>query len=360
MAAEFLTPSGLAERVQKETGLDIETAKNFAVLFFKIVKRELKNADSFSVHNFGTFKKTWIPEGTGNNPQNGETIVIPAHYRIKFTPSPAVAARINARYANLKPRPIKENAKELETSTIPVPEPVLSYGEQRDPFPLTKSEETQKLESLREVIPADEDDSDDDDDDEKSVNKMWIFAGIAALSTAILVALLISVLVRGCSRKKTENTTAPVAVEKTEQLPSESSEVNYSSYIVPDGSCYHRIAGEKFGDRHLWPYIYSANKAAYPDPDLIDAHAKITIPSQPNLQKDKTAIESSVLDAYNGYLYMIEKEPKSAKNANRRELAARVLVSGEKLYPGFISAHENRILPEYAQKARTIASKIVK
>ena len=78
------------------------------------------------------------------------------------------------------------------------------------------------------------------------------------------------------------------------------------------------------------------------------------------MQKDKTSIESSVLDAYNGYLYMIEKEPKSAKNANRRELAARVLVSGEKLYPGFISAHENRILPEYAQKARTIASKIVK
>ena len=61
-----------------------------------------------------------------------------------------------------------------------------------------------------------------------------------------------------------------------------------------------------------------------------------------------------MLDAYNAYLLMCEKEPKSAKNEERKLRATRVLVSGELLSPGFLAEHHKRILPEYAEIAGNI------
>ena len=54
---------------------------------------------------------------------------------------------------------------------------------------------------------------------------------------------------------------------------------------------------------------------------------------------------------------MTEKEPDSPKNEERKNRAVRVIVSGELLCPGFIDLHQSRILPEYAQSARSIASR---
>ena len=59
--------------------------------------------------------------------------------------------------------------------------------------------------------------------------------------------------------------------------------------------------------------------------------------------------------AYNGYLLMCEKQPDSSRNEERNRLAIRVLVSGEIMSPGFIQAHKNRILPEYAELALNIS-----
>ena len=54
---------------------------------------------------------------------------------------------------------------------------------------------------------------------------------------------------------------------------------------------------------------------------------------------------------------MTEKEPESPKNEERKNRAVRVIVSGELLCPGFIDLYQSRILPEYAQSARSIASR---
>ena len=81
----------------------------------------------------------------------------------------------------------------------------------------------------------------------------------------------------------------------------------------------------------------------------------IKIPELPaNENQKKNLIETSVLDAYNAYLLMCEKEPESNKNEERKLRATRVLVSGELLLPGFLAEHHNRILPEYAEMAENI------
>jgi nucleoid DNA-binding protein len=116
---EFLTQSQLAEKLVQRTGIKFETAKQFSSVFFTIVKKGLKNSESFSVYNFGTFKKTWIEATTGINPGNGEKINISAHWRIKFVPCAAVARRLNKPYENLKAKEIPEDTIIPETADEP-------------------------------------------------------------------------------------------------------------------------------------------------------------------------------------------------------------------------------------------------
>ena len=124
---------------------------------------------------------------------------------------------------------------------------------------------------------------------------------------------------------------------------------------MPNGSDYHTIAQKQYGNRHSWPVIYAENKREKPDPDLIGAYSKIKIPELLKGQAGKQQIEDGVMAAYNGYLLMCEKQPDSSRNEERNRLAIRVLVSGEIMSPGFIQAHKNRILPEYAELALNIS-----
>lgn len=126
---------------------------------------------------------------------------------------------------------------------------------------------------------------------------------------------------------------------------------------MPQGAGYYKIAEERLGNRHLWPLLYEANKEISIDPDFIPVSADIKIPSVPQGAERDEKIASAVLDAYNAYLLMTEKEPDSPKNEERKNRAVRVIVSGELLCPGFIDLHQSRILPEYAQSARSIASR---
>jgi len=333
--SEFLTPVRLAERIHEKTGLDTELAKKFSYEFFAIARRELKNSETFSVHKFGTFRKIWIPVSKARNPQTGEEITVPAHYRIKFIPSPAVAARINARYANLKPYPVSEEQKELAGSfgsaVLPVPE---APDPQDD------------------AVPDSDDILDEIDDDDG--NGSWISSHIKLLIILgiLLFVFILCLLIRGCSKKSdaspaekpVSQVTAPAepavqpAVEPA--VPSVS-EPSSESYKVPAGSCYHMIAQEKLGNIHLWPYVYSANASAHADPDFILSGDVITIPAVPDVAKDVSRIKDSFKQTYKAYLDIIKAEPDNPRNPIRQFRAVRVLVSGDMIYPGFIEECRN-------------------
>ncbi len=466
--SEFLTQSALAQRLVEKTGVSPETAKNFSTLFFTIIKKGLKDSDTFAVYNFGTFKKTWIERTMGLNPQTGVKIEIPAHWRIKFVPCASVARRINRPYAHLKPKVLKEpknqkigpdglyakasriaeenqSPEEQEeeekigllaaAESLRAEKAVLQAesknGEEESQFeesnkPLSLEEENlspaEKEESLlaeREpsVVENDEDDDFEDDiaEEKKGRNvKILLLAGAAVL----IIILLISLLVRACSRQNTsakneadiskkeasEKTEEPenkeeakeereaekpapeetaenkeLPAEKTaeiqqeniqkqaekeaEALPEEkssedfteiSSEALFESFVVPSGGNLHKIAQTKYQNRHLWPLIYSANKDKYPDPDYIGSSANIKIPEKPEGSQATKRIDSAMLDAYNGYLLMCEKQPESSRNEERRQRAIRVIVSGELVQEGFIERNRGRILPEYASLAQNI------
>ena len=392
--SEILTQSALAERLVQKTGVSPEVAKRFASVFFTIVRTGLKSSDRFSIYNFGTFKKTWIETAEGLNPFTGEKMEIPAHWRIKFIPCPSVARRINRPYSHLKPKVIKEQkisdkgllarasviAQEEkpasdctllpEENTSSVQEPAVIEDDFYSSIPVSEPVRQEEIE--------DNNDNDDDDFDvqEDGGKKTWKFIAVLALG-ALLLALVISLLVKNCSSKKNRNPSAsdgdPDVQESAfvEEAPenivppsSENSEIEeieaailFESYTVPQGAGYYKIAEERLGNRHLWPLLYEANKEICIDPDFIPVSADIKIPSVPQGAERDEKIASAVLDAYNAYLLMTEKEPDSPKNEERKNRAVRVIVSGELLCPGFIDLHQSRILPEYAQSARSIASR---
>ena len=392
--SEILTQSALAERLVQKTGVSPEVAKRFASVFFTIVRTGLKSSDRFSIYNFGTFKKTWIEKAEGLNPFTGEKMEIPAHWRIKFIPCPSVARRINRPYSHLKPKVIKEQkvsdngllarasviAQEEkpasdctllpEENTSSVQEPAVIEDDFYSSIPVSEPVRQEEIE--------DNNDNDDDDFDvqEDGGKKTWKFIAVLALG-ALLLALVISLLVKNCSSKKNRNPSAsdgdPDVQESAfvEEAPenivppsSENSEIEeieaailFESYTVPQGAGYYKIAEERLGNRHLWPLLYEANKEISIDPDFIPVSADIKIPSVPQGAERDEKIASAVLDAYNAYLLMTEKEPDSPKNEERKNRAVRVIVSGELLCPGFIDLHQSRILPEYAQSARSIASR---
>ena len=392
--SEILTQSALAERLVQKTGVSPEVAKRFASVFFTIVRTGLKSSDRFSIYNFGTFKKTWIETAEGLNPFTGEKMEIPAHWRIKFIPCPSVARRINRPYSHLKPKVIKEQkvsdngllarasviAQEEkpvsdstllpEENTSSVQEPAVIEDDFYSSIPVSETVRQEEIE--------DNNDNDDDDFDvqEDGGKKTWKFIAVLALG-ALLLALVISLLVKNCSSKKNRNPSAsdgdPDVQESAfvEEAPenivppsSENSEIEeieaailFESYTVPQGAGYYKIAEERLGNRHLWPLLYEANKEISVDPDFIPVSADIKIPSVPQGAERDEKIASAVLDAYNAYLLMTEKEPESPKNEERKNRAVRVIVSGELLCPGFIDLYQSRILPEYAQSARSIASR---
>ena len=377
--SKLMNQSELARRLAEANGLPYETAKKFIDLFFAIVKRELKRSDSFYIANFGTFKRVWVEQSEGINPATGEKITIPAHYRVKFTPSAAVALRLNRKYAHLK-------AKRLRDDPVPVVEPVS----------VVENEPIEEPEAIAETEPIFEPQEQPAEEKRGGIGKILvgILLGILAL------VLLLLLLIKGCS-KKTDDSTGPAyqkqkepvaaeakpqeVVPPKEEVPPEPepipepepqpepepepipepepepqpepvSPANKKAdvqYTVPAGSNYHTIAEKQYGVRHLWPCIYSANKEDLPDPDLVPSGAEIKLPQLDSVLADRELIQNAMLEAFDGYLNQIKNNPSDPTNAERERLAAGVIASAEMLYPGFIDSN-SQIPAKYANNAKMI------
>ena len=352
--SNLLSQNELARRLADANGLSYETAKKFIDLFFSIVKRELKRSETFYIANFGTFKRVWIEESEGINPATGDKITIPAHYRVKFSPSAMVALRINRPFAHLK-------AKRLPDSPAPVAD-------------------TQEVDMEEESVPQEEPVT----EEKRGLGK--IILGILLGLLALILLLLL--LIKGCSGKKEkspEKTTPvyqeqeklpepePIAEPEQAPAPEEPEPVIEpvpepvpepavapapekkpdTRYTVPAGSNYHTIAEQQYGVRHLWPCIYNANKEKMPHPDLVPEGAEIKLPHIDSVLADRELIQNAMLEAFNGYYRQIDTKADVSETAELRRLAAGVIASAEMLYPGFIDSN-GQLPSEYTAYAKQI------
>jgi len=80
-----------AARVSK----DPEIVKDYLKKLVEIITAELVVNDKILIYQFGVFKKKWVAERLGVDPNNGQKITIPGHYRVSFTVAKALDEAVN-------------------------------------------------------------------------------------------------------------------------------------------------------------------------------------------------------------------------------------------------------------------------
>jgi len=132
--------SELIEAIAQDTELNTDFIRQFISDFGEIIQQGLMRDGKVRIHDFGTFSLHWINTQMGRNPQSGEPIEIPAHYRVLFHPTKSLKKAVNWRFAHLKPvmlgekkatklLPTEPDLEDLETEPpappkiVPAPEP---------------------------------------------------------------------------------------------------------------------------------------------------------------------------------------------------------------------------------------------
>ena len=398
--SETLTPGKLTDRLKDKIDLDGKITGQLGTELFSIIARELKTEESLSLFGFGSFKRIPVPISKGRNPHTGEEIIIPAHFRIKFTPSSKVAERINAEYANLKPV-ILEEEKKHEGLLLKAERYVLSVKADPQPpletFPEspsgTEPEETGiERRQTDEILPtavspekyaeSSKTETQEPDFGFEKDRKISAQRRNLILMGGLLLLIGLGWIILDRSRgdevtsisvsretpetlqKEAESvatfpeveeagpvTIPPAETQASPPQPAEEAETDYS---ILSGDSFSLLARDRWGSIHLWPYLYSWNRDRFPDPDLIRPGDRIVFPPEPDREKDRDKIEGSILMAYQRYRDLITAQAGSPRNPNREISSGYVLIGGETLYPGFLKRHEGRVRTEDIRRAENL------
>ena len=206
------------------------------------------------------------------------------------------------------------------------------------------------LEAEEDVFDPDYDGDDYEEGIQRYISRCWFFAGVAVVLTALMIGALVYVFTHRTPKTKLVKTAAPEPkTVVVEQVP-ESRIVSLE--IAADDNLYAALAQAEYGERNLWPYIFSANMLRYPDPDNPGAARELIVPSKPDRAIDRRDIELSVIDVYDSYRSLIAANPRGRAAAIRKEHAVIALICGESLYGGFIDKYAIRLDSEDVSAAR--------
>ena len=205
-------------------------------------------------------------------------------------------------------------------------------------------------ETEEDVFDPDYDGDDYEEGIQRYISRCWFFAGVAVVLTALMIGALVYVFTHRTPKAKLVKTAAPEPkTVVVEQVP-ESRIVSLE--IAADDNLYAALAQAEYGERNLWPYIFSANMLRYPDPDNPGAARELIVPSKPDKAIDRRDIELSVIDVYDSYRSLIAANPRGRAAAIRKEHAVIALICGESLYGGFIDKYAIRLDAEDVSAAR--------
>ena len=197
---------------------------------------------------------------------------------------------------------------------------------------------------------------DDYSEGQRYISRCWFFAGVAVVLTALMIGALAYVLTHRtpkASGKSVREMPKTVVAEPKTVVTEAAPEIRTVSLrIAADDNLYAALAQAEYGERNLWPYIFSANMLRYPDPDNPGAARELVVPSKPDRAIDRRDIELSVIDVYDSYRSLIAANPRGRTAAIRKEHAVISLICGESLYGGFIDKYAIRLDAEDVSAAR--------
>lgn len=113
-----VTYTEIVEALSRKTGFSKQKSELFAKGLIDLVKQDLQESGKSNITNFGSFTVKEVAERQGQNPQTGETITIPAHRRVSFSPYKALREKVNENYSHLQPKLLNEKIAPAESSTV--------------------------------------------------------------------------------------------------------------------------------------------------------------------------------------------------------------------------------------------------
>lgn len=199
------------------------------------------------------------------------------------------------------------------------------------------------------------DDEDYEMDVEKTIRRWWFFAGISALAALIMVSLVaFTIFTNANARDVSIDLNAIDGKTTVIKAHNANSKNDAGLAIATRDNVYAALSLQEYGEANLWPYIFSANMLRFPDPDKPGLSHEIIIPPKPDKALDKKDIELSVIDVYDSYRALIEKENRKKLNAIRAEHSVLALLCGESLYKGFIDKYAVRLETRDIKEARRL------
>lgn len=105
---EIISLQDLVVLLTEKSNLNPKDAETLVKECFDIMEEGLVNDKFLKIRNLGTFKLAWVEESDSVVVSTGEKVLIPAHYKVTFSPDIELSEIVNAPYASLETTEIEE------------------------------------------------------------------------------------------------------------------------------------------------------------------------------------------------------------------------------------------------------------
>ncbi|MBP5318732.1 MAG: HU family DNA-binding protein, partial [Paludibacteraceae bacterium] len=124
MENKKITIQDIVDEVAAKGGFTKKYTEDFLRELVSVIEEYLNRDGLVKVKGLGTFKLLWNEERKSVNVMTQEEIVIPAHYKVSFTPETSVKERINEPYSHLSTMVHGTSDSASQPASEPQPAPV--------------------------------------------------------------------------------------------------------------------------------------------------------------------------------------------------------------------------------------------
>jgi nucleoid DNA-binding protein len=323
-----ITLQELADVISAQSGSTKRFTDSFLRELVVVIQEYLEKDGIVKVKGLGTFKLLWIEARKSVNVATKETIILPAHYKLSFSPEESVKQELNTfvnvvsggaaiiQEAENEADPIEDavenvNVTEVSIADTATEECVEEIAEERP-------EENPEVKSAEPVITPEEavaetkpEGNKENEESSKKTNKGLVT--IKVLLVVVILCLCAYIMIPNIEGKlmglikptihetKFDVVTAPadtvvvekdtVKVEEVETEPMVTVD-NYTPSIaknaptrevvtVIDGSRLTMVAYRAYGHKAFWVYVYDANRDRLKRPSDVEKGMELRIPDLP-------------------------------------------------------------------------------
>lgn len=303
--------------ISKDTKISQNQVRKLLLGTSEIANIGLKEDKSVNLNGFGKFSVKWRKARSGRNPQTGETIEIPAHNLVTFSPGGKLKDYINRKYNNLEKKQLV--TKSTEKVEIPkfkenkIIETEVKTIESGDKIALPKNKielKDNKDKSL--MFPKKK---------KKNVKFIW------AITLFLLILLVVFNLIKNdpdeksLSKVEIANINKPIEKKEDDERIESQTTTTYiekkqkerinlvEKYkIKKSGENFWNISNFFYKNPYYWPYIYRQNDTIIPNPDILIKGKIIGIPYLQNSTGNLS--EEDINNIADGYfkVYLVYKK----------------------------------------------------